>query len=175
LAKRAWKKQAGRSPSNDALRDFLRMVHVEVYDFDFGHRHDRQAEADIRSHIVVEPKHAKRAWNTLERVLGRADQSGVCVTAPSLRRALAVDGINLKSPPDYATDIARLNALTTLNLSRLKDHTTLRFGTQATDRIHIPRSEALSALLVATKSGHLLVTGDPGCGKSGMIHRRRNL
>jgi hypothetical protein len=52
----------------------------------------------------------------------------------------------------------------------LKDHTVLRFGTQRRDEVHIERSDELSALAAAAKAGHILITGEPGCGKSGLIH-----
>jgi hypothetical protein len=87
-AKRAWKKEAGKAPSDDELRDFLHVVHVAVYDFDLGLQHTRQAETDIRTHIVADPRQAKYAWHTIERFLGRADQRGVCVTPSSLRRVI---------------------------------------------------------------------------------------
>jgi hypothetical protein len=170
-AKRVWKRKTGKSPSNEELREFLRLVHVEVYEFEFGQKDDKKAEDDIRSHIVADPQWAKRVWRKLESIFNRADQRGMSVTAPLLRRELIADGLILKSPPDYADDIALLNALTARNLSRLKDHTMLRFGAKQADEIHIPRTEELSALVAAVKAGGLLVTGEPGCGKSGLIHQ----
>jgi hypothetical protein len=46
----------------------------------------------------------------------------------------------------------------------------IHFGTRKTDEVHIARTEELSALVTAAKAGHLLITGEPGCGKSGLIH-----
>src|SRR5881397_1109956 len=74
--------------------------------------------------------HARRAWEKLEHFFLRADCHGVPVNAVSIRKALAVDGITLKSPPDYANDVARLRALTVQNLTRLEEHSTLCFGPQ---------------------------------------------
>src|SRR6266700_197128 len=78
-----------------------------------------------------------------ERFFERADQRGVRVTASSLRRALVADGLKLKSPPDYADDIALMGALTARNMSRLRDHTVLRFGAKTEDEVHIARPEEL--------------------------------
>ena len=72
--------------------------------------------------------------------------------------------------PDYAGDIDKLHKLSTRNLSRLKEHTTLPFGPQPTDAVQISRDEELFVLLKAVKNGHLLITGEPGCGKSGLIY-----
>ena len=81
-----------------------------------------------------------------------------------------LEGLRLKSPPDLAHDIDLLASLTNHNLLRLKDHTFLRFGEKATDHVHLARTEDLRCLIEAAKSGHLLVTGEPGSGKSGLIH-----
>src|SRR5262249_31857181 len=106
----------------------------------------------------------------LEHFFLQADCNGVPANAASLRKALNADGIQLKSSPAFVNGIAKLQGLTTQNLARLKEHSTLCFGWQPNDRIHISRAEELSALVAAAKAGHLLVTGEPGCGKSGLIH-----
>jgi hypothetical protein len=169
-ARKTWFSQTGLSPSDEELRRFLRCVFVEVYDFECGHRHEREAEGEIRSHIVTDPKMAKRAWEKLEHFFGRVDQNGVRITAGSLRKILSDEGFALRSPPAYADDIGLLIALTRRNMSKLKDHTALHFGTKLSDSVHIARNAELSALLAAVKSAHLLITGDPGSGKSGLIH-----
>ena len=170
LATKAWKKESGNAPAEDELRQFLRLIHVEVYDFEFGSKHDLLAQGDIRTHIADEPQNARRIWEKLELFFSKADQRGLRVTPASLRQVLTADGFTLKLPPDYATDITRLRELTKRNLTGLKVHTMLPFGPKPADAIHIERSQELSALLTAVKRGHLLITGEPGCGKSGLIH-----
>lgn len=56
------------------------------------------------------------------------------------------------------------------NLDRLKEHSTLPFGPNPGDAVHIPRTEDLTALLGAAKSGHFLITGESGSGKSGLVY-----
>jgi hypothetical protein len=170
-ATKAWKKHSKSSPTEDELRRFIRQVYVEIYDFECGQRFERQAESDIRNHIVADSKQASHVWEKLEHFFADVNQRGIRVTPASLRKVLIGDGLALKSPPDYAEDIAKLCELTDRNLTRLKEHATLRFGPNTTDMVHIPRTEELLALLAAAKSGHLLITGEPGCGKSGLIHQ----
>lgn len=167
----AWKKQSGIFPTDNELQEFLRDVYVEVYDFGPGHQLQREIEGDIGSHIVADPKQAPRAWEKLEHFFLQANCHGVSVSPSSLRKALTTGGLALKSPPDYAEDIARLHELTSHNLDRLDEHTMLRFGSNPGDAVHIDRAQELSALVTAVKSGHQLITGEPGCGKSGLIHR----
>ena len=171
VATDAWEKQSGTAPTEAELRSFLRLIYVEVYDFGCGQRHERLAENDLRSHLVVDPDQAKQVWEKLEHFFADSNQRGFQITAASLRKVFVAHGLALKSPPGYGEDIKILLALTERNLARLKEHDTLRFGLNAVDEVHIPRPGELSALLGAAKSGHLLITGEPGCGKSGLIHQ----
>jgi hypothetical protein len=169
-ATRAWKKQSGNAPAGDELRQFLSLVFVEEYDFGPGHRLQREIEGEIRSHVVAVPSEAPHAWEKLKQIFLEANYHGVRVDRVSLRKALTAQGIALKSSPDYESEIARLRALTSQNLARLKDHSMLTFGPSDADRIHITRTDEVSSLLGAVKTGHLLITGEPGCGKSGLMH-----
>ncbi len=166
-----WRKETKKQPTDQELRSFLRAVHVEVYDFGVGNHHERKAEEDIRNHVVADTAQAHQAWQKLESFFAEANQRGIRITPASLRQVLIAGGVRLKSPPDYARDIARLQDWTTRNLARLKEHTMLRFGAKPGDAVHIDRAKELSALLAGLKSGNLLIVGEPGCGKSGLIHR----
>lgn len=169
-ATREWESQTGNSPTDDELRRFLRRVYVQTYDFGHGQHCERQAESNIRSHVVADTKQARRVWEKLEYFFAQVDQRGIGVTPASLRRMLVAEGFTLKVPPDYAQDIAQLRELTARNLARLKEHTSLPFGSNLSDAVHIARTDELNALMAAVKAGHLLITGEPGCGKSGLIH-----
>lgn len=167
---REWRKETGSTPTDNQRRSLLQCIYVWVFEFEWGRRQEHEAESDIRTHLVEDPKQANRAWRILEHLFARADHHGIRVTASSLRRALTADGVVLKSVPEYAPDIARLVDFTTRNLANLREHTTLRFGRMPSDAVHLHRGAELSALLLAVKSGHCLITGEPGCGKSGLIY-----
>ena len=169
-ARRVWEERSGRPPTEDELRCFFNQVYVQVYEFEHGQRLELQAETCIRSHIAADPEQAMRIWEKLEHFFARVDQRGIRVTPSSLRRILVAEGIGLKSPPDYADDISRLRQLTAHNLHRLKEHSVLPFGAKADDAFHIPRQDELTALLGAAQHGHFLITGEPGCGKSGLVY-----
>ncbi|HSH39159.1 MAG TPA: hypothetical protein VK993_10265 [Chthoniobacterales bacterium] len=142
------------------------MVHVEVFDFGTGIRHDREAEGSIRNLLAADPKTSNRIWKQLKAHFAAANRRGLRSTTASLRQVLAAEGLSLKTTPSFADDVELLRRLTTTNLDRLKDHTLLRF---VTAEIHIERADDLSALVGAAKRGHFLITGEPGCGKSGLV------
>jgi hypothetical protein len=165
-----WQKLKGKPPAADELQCFLRRIYVESLDFGPGRRLLREIQGEIGNHIVEDPKQARRAWEKVEHFFLQADCHGVPVNRVWLRKTMDTDGIKIKASPDYSKDIDVLRELTARNLSRLREHTLLQFGKEPVDQIRIPRTEELSALVAAVKSTHRLITGEPGCGKSGLIH-----
>jgi hypothetical protein len=172
--KSTWAELVGSDPSEEELRELLRLVHVELYDFGGGLRSERIAERELRTHVLADASHAPKAWSTLEKIFERNDRNGLTVTPASLRRELTAAGIALALPPDYADDIERLRQLTERNLKLLNEHTSLPFGPCDTDRVHIDRTDELTSFLSASHSTDLLLTGEPGCGKSGLVHDTAN-
>ena len=170
VIKESWQRQHKTEPTEQELREFLRMTYVEVHDFGTGYHHERMAEEQLRAHVVAKSAQARRAWSELEYVFSRANESGLTITAASVRHTLTTEGFILALPADYASDIERLRKLTSRNLERLKQHTTLRFGPNPSDAIHIPRLDELNSFAAAVVETDLLLTGEPGCGKSGLIH-----
>ncbi len=74
--------------------------------------------------------------------------------------------ILLKEPPSYQNDVAKIAAYSKAVLSRLERFT--KINTEIGE-ISFSRPVA-SAVLTAAKTGSLAVTGDPGSGKSGIMH-----
>jgi len=166
--KRAWKQTHKQLPTDVELCEFLRLVHVEVFDFGDGGQSEQTALLTIRSSLASKPADAKHIWNWLDLHFRQNNERGLRRTAATLRQRLTTETrMKLKAAQSFAEDIAFFRQLTTRNLDRLKDHTLLRFPNA---EIHIERTAELSALVAAAKCGHLLVTGEPGCGKSGLMH-----
>ena len=91
-------------------------------------------------------------------------RTGAPVDRAGLLRALRAEGHIDVSAPAYDKDIAALRAYSDNERKRLRKHTRLPLG----DGIPIHR-ECLAPLLDATAGGSLLVTGDPGAGKTGVL------
>lgn len=167
-AKRSWKQVFKKAPTAVELCEFLRLLHVEVFDFGDGGQSEQSALQTIRASLAAKPAESKRIWDWLDLHFRQNNERGLRRTAATLRQRLTTEArVKLKAAPSYAEDIEFLRQLTVRNLERLKDHTLLRFPKA---EIHIERTEELKALVAGAKHGHLLVTGEPGCGKSGLMH-----
>lgn len=168
-AETKWKEQTTLPADEVNLRKFLRMTYVEVFDLEEYHRFLREVHGEIASHIASDKNDAPVIWNCLLQWMDQADRRGIRMTPDSVRQQLRDTGCALRSTPDYSSDIQRLQELTQLNISRLKGHSQLPFGKSEKERIHIERASELSALCSAVDKSHLLLTGEPGCGKSGLL------
>ncbi len=167
---RQWSNMFESPAADSQVRDILRLVYVEVYDFADGRGLQRDAQNELRSHVVADPKKAGNAWRALEKFFSDVNVRGNRVNVRLIREALIRAGVELKEPPDYSHDIAYLRDLTARNLKNLQQHASLPFGPSPKDSLHLSRTGELSALLSAVRNNDLLVTGEPGCGKSGMLH-----
>jgi hypothetical protein len=166
--KRSWKEIVKRLPTDAELCEFIRLVHVEVFDFGDGGRSEQSALETIRDSLAAKPAESQRVWGWLNLHFRQNNERGLRRTAATLRQRLTAEArVKLKAAPTFEDDIKFLGQLTARNLERLTDHTLLRFPKT---EIHIERKAELTALVVAAKRGHLLITGEPGCGKSGLMH-----
>lgn len=165
--RRDWQLVAKQLPREGEICEFLRMVYVAVFDFGVGLHHERDAQETIRSILGIAPAKSGEVLEKLENHFQSANRKGLRTTTPSLRQLLAKAGLKLRPAAPFAADIDLVQRLTDRNLERLKDHTLLRF---ASAEVHLEREEELSAMVEAAKQGDFLLTGEPGCGKSGLLH-----
>jgi len=170
LVKPAWKKLKGGNPTEAQLKTFLRAVYIEVLDFGHGKADEEAAEAEVRANLAADPADSGKIWEKIDSLFVDANRRGLRVTAASLRRDLKAAGLRLQAPPDYAADLALLDEITTRSIARLAEHAYLPFGPAHHDQVAIARPVELDALQAAVKQGHTLVTGEPGGGKSGLVH-----
>jgi hypothetical protein len=171
IVEQSWSEEYGSAPSESDLKSFLGHVYVVVYDFGPNSQFELGAEGELRTHVLQEPGESHAAWETLLSIFRGANQRGLTLTAPSLRKALSAEGFKLRIPADYEPDISKLREVTARNLQEIKDHSKLRFGERPEEYHHIERQDDLSPLLVAAGMESFLITGEPGCGKSGLIFR----
>ena len=169
VANASWK-AIGVPASEPELRAFLRRVRVEVFEFGPSGADTRRAEEILADSVALDPKQAAHAWNTLENFFSQRGEHGTPVTRLLLRKALTKARVALKPPAGYAEEIDRLRELTLRNLTSLAVHDTIQPTANPSEVIHLDRVPELNALRAAVEAGNLLLTGEPGSGKSGLMH-----
>jgi hypothetical protein len=164
VTQRVWKKEVGVCPPEPNQINFLRLLGVHVFD---PKRDMEAANEKLRGALAVDPPQAPQILKNLEVSFGEKNRRGLRCTAASLRRELYAAGLFLNAPPDYKKDVEFLRRQSGISLNVLKTHNQLAFKNGA---VHISREVELEALLRAVKDGNLLITGEPGSGKSGLVH-----
>ena len=161
-----WTEAAGASPGDHDVRKLLNRLYVETIEAGEGERDERAAKDILRSSVLEPPGQAAGAWAVLInqglrliRTRGQADRA-------TLLKALNSAGVSARAPRSYRNDIQRLRDHSARVTNRLAEHASIRLG-RADLRIQRPY---VSVLKETAETGPVLVIGEPGAGKSGVLH-----
>ena len=160
--RRSWSDRNG-TPSDEDLRRLLSVMAVVVVDTVDGGTGRAAAQATIRG--FVPPGEEQRAWDALVTVGREASIAREWRSRPELVTAVARHGVIIGPGPSSARDIALLRAATQSNLAVLQADTTL----PAVDGMHLPRHADQDLAAISPEDGGLLVVGDAGSGKTGVL------
>jgi hypothetical protein len=167
--RRAWDRASGSPPADEELRPFLRLLWVDILAVEDDETEERRAKDLLRS-ALAESGQADAAWQALVDHCARLIATRGTVGRDALQDVLQTAGIRLRASLSYRKDIGRLQRHSSAVLARLADHSTILIGA---DKVVIERPY-LPALRSAAEDGHLLITGEPGAGKSGAMYRLAN-
>jgi hypothetical protein len=165
-ARREWESTHGSAPTDVQLRQLLSRVRVSVHDLEADGAAAREAKAFLRSSVLADPRAGDSVWRNLISLAAEFSvyQSGA--DRPWLQRRLSEIGVGLRATPSFRDDIERLRAHSAQTMGRLS-----RFATILSDQgkpVTIQRSTA-GALGTALEGASVIVTGDPGAGKSAAL------
>ena len=164
---REWTASAGSGPTEVDTRGLLAALWVSVYDLVDGGMAHREAEGLLRLCALREPERAGIVLKTLitDGVGYSANQIGVDRAA--LHREFERLGIALRTVPSFRADVDKLTAHSRQTLDQLS-----RFRSIAgTDGGPVTIARAVPADLGAVADLHsVVVTGDPGAGKSAALY-----
>lgn len=160
----AWREATGSGPSDSELREFVSRIWISVVDLTDGGTDTRAAQRQLRSGVLADPGQEAQAWGILVSLVAglAAIQGGA--DRPRLQELLADKGVGLLAAPSYRADIERLRSHTAGTAALLRPLSMISRPGEGGE-IKIDRSVPL-VVLEATESGSLLITGDPGVGKS---------
>jgi len=162
-----WREQTGVEPCESDLREFASKVWVSVFDLSDDGADSRFAQERLRSTVLMDPSQDGQVWSVLISLVAgfAAIQSGA--DRQRLQELLAVKAIRLRAAPSYRDDIQRLRDYSTSTVLRLRPLSRIS-SPGGSEEIKLQRPVP-TAIVAATTAGPLLITGDPGAGKSASV------
>jgi len=162
----SWMAETGSDPGDDDIRALLRLVHVQAVEVGQGERDEGLAKTILRSNVLMSPGQARQAWSLLIDEGQRLIRTRAEANLSRLHDVLSSAGVPVDAPTSYRDDIRRLRDHSDRVARMLADHADIRLGS-ATVRIRRPYAPVLRD---AADSGSVLVVGEPGAGKSGVLY-----
>ena len=135
-----------------------------MFDLTDGGPDTRFAQGQLRSSVLVDPTQEAQAWGILISLVTGLSATQGGADRERLHELLADKGVGLLAAPSYRADIERLRDYSLETAGRLRPLSMIAIPGQGGE-IKLKRLVP-SAILSATTEGSLLITGDPGVGKS---------
>lgn len=156
-----WENRCKVEPRESDVRDVLKRVHVE----EVGRAAEDRAHDLLRDQILTKRDEAERAWDTLCQLCGELAKQSSGIDVKGLQDELIRKGFDLRSAPSYRSDIEKLKGRSLAAAGALERHSSIRVGEGT---VTIKRS-FFGELRQAAESASLLLVGEPGVGKSGLL------
>ena len=162
----SWCAATDSEPGDDDVRRVLNLVHVEIVEVGEEERDERSAKTMLRSNVLESPEQATKAWSVLIKegllLIGTHAQADRAKLLDVLKSA----GVGIHAPRSYREDIQHLRDHSDGVTRLLAEHASIRLG-RASVRIQRP---CVPLLRAAADTGPVLVVGEPGAGKSGVLY-----
>lgn len=158
----SWTMASSTPPSDEEIRDLVRVLAVVVLDVEDGGTDRATVDAHLRG-ALLDPQKDAVAWRGLTG-LGQA----IAERRAWRRRsdiAAELDAIGAAVGPGrrHTADVRTLRRVSEANLESLAEHSRLPLGDVVS--CHRPAVDDLAGV-----EGSFVIVGDPGCGKSGVLY-----
>ena len=163
-ARRAWAMLSATPPTDDDLAMMARLFRVVRFSMNEGENNWREASRLIGGLLYGSEAAGDAPLRDLKSIIRGMIGSGAPADRAGLLRELRRLGHNDVGAADYSVDLGRLSAATDAELARLSGHTRLPIA----GGIPIARASD-GALSMAVGIGSLIVSGEPGAGKTGAL------
>ena len=167
----AWRLSLGTDPNEGDIRSVLHLVHVLCLDVSAGGADENASKILLRNAVLRDQTRADDAWNLLLRICAEAAASRSALDRTALQSALVRQGIDLCSVRSYRDRIEALSQRSPDTLRLTADLARIRVGA---GEVKLDRT-CTAVLRQAAEQGSLLVIGEPGAGKSGVLHNLENV
>lgn len=164
--RRSWANNTGLEPTATERRNLLRKVHVLVLDLDPGQAAEIAAHATLAA-VVADPAEIPSAWAHLNSHADGLAKNRTGADLPRLQQYLTSKQVSLVGIAEFQADVAKLKQLTATELDTLDNGLVTIPGPQRD--ISITRT-IIAEVATAAMVGPVLVTGEPGSGKTVAVH-----
>ncbi len=162
---RSWLQATGNPATEQELIGLLRLVRIEVLEVDANGTHKREAKDRLRASVLQNTEQADAAWDVLVQTCAEWASRRDGGTRETLQERLLQAGIALKAPRSFRPDIERLKERTDLTFKLLRPFSLIEMDGKEI-KIQRPASQALRE---AAENNSIVVVGEPGAGKSGVL------
>jgi hypothetical protein len=163
LIKTSWKNTYGTNPKKQEVDTILDLAVVLRFNFDGA---DFAWGELLLKNNIVQKKSARAAFVTLAHECEERMKHRTSFTIREIRRVLEQNGVVLLAPEDYRRDVDALKKKSLQLRDSLSAASTLDVGDG--HPIPIPR-KVLGIAKAAAKEGPVLLVGEPGAGKTGVV------
>jgi SpoVK/Ycf46/Vps4 family AAA+-type ATPase len=163
-ARAAWQTVQGGFPTEQDLVRLARLFRIRRFDEGPASADWREASYLLGRRVYGGEESGTAPLNTLTSVSRRLIRSGALADREGLLRELRDAGHVDIAAPEFDADIARVREYSAAERRRLKRHTELPIG----NGLPLKR-DCLAPLLASLGDEILLVTGEPGAGKTGVL------
>jgi len=161
-----WQAELNVAPTEEQIRELVGLMHALCLDVEPGGADERSAKELLRNVVLRDSGQADESWDLLVRTCADAATARSLMDRPALQNRLLQRSIDLRGVRSYQDRIETLRQRTRDTQDLTADLARIRV---ATDYVKIER-ECTQPLLEAAESESLLVIGEPGAGKSGVLH-----
>lgn len=163
---RIWLNLTGTALPQPDERLLLSLIWTQTLDVAAGERDEREAENILRSSVIENQAQAADVWNKLVTACAGYAERRSGADRSILQQQLAASNVRIKAPQSYRADIEKLRHHSVTTLQALSDLSMIRVGERV---IKIDRPSS-AALRNAAEEQSIVVVGDPGAGKSGVLY-----
>jgi hypothetical protein len=162
----AWKVLLGEEPGADQFIQFASVVRIGTVDANQNEADEAHALRTIGESILEKSDSAVAAWHSLIEVVAEGAQTREPLNADAIRTQLQRLKFGLRSSPNYLKDIHTIKKYTRLTIRSMS-----HLGELSVKGVPIRINREVTDFLVsAVENRSLLIIGEPGAGKSGVLH-----
>jgi hypothetical protein len=159
----AWQALIGASPDRPTMQSMLSYVKICKFDIVGA---DRQLAVEFLRPLLRDENTAEAGFAVIAQQCQNLMASRLGTDAPGLRRDLAQAGLALKAPASFQNDVETLRTYSDNTEAQLSHYEETKVGA---DEIRVER-QCTQAVILAAIKGSLLITGEPGSGKSAVLN-----